>query len=145
MAAAGLSSVVAEFLDPDSIYYKKLTRRGETITRGHELTRLEHIMVRDVMVSNFPTVRKTDNLAVIARVARANPNMESLPVMNDAGTLIGIILTEDLHRVLDTDVAAALVNADDIATKAPVSVSPDANLIEACATLACAMSRLCQS
>jgi CIC family chloride channel protein len=131
MAAAGLSSIVAEFIDRDSIYYKKLSRRGEIITRGHELHRLEHIMVRDVMVRDFPTVRKNDNLAEIERVARANPKLESLPVMNDADQLIGIIYPEDLHRVLDTDITPALVNADDIATMAPVSVSPDANLIEA--------------
>jgi CIC family chloride channel protein len=131
MAAAGLSSILAEFIDPDSIYYKKLTRRGETITRGHELQRLEHIMVRDVMICDFPSVRTTDNLAQIARVARANPNIEGLPVMNDNDQLVGIIHAEDLHRVLDTDVAAGFVNADDIATKSPVSVSPDANLIEA--------------
>lgn len=131
MAAAGLSSVLAEFIDPDSIYYKKLTRRGERVTRGHELHRLEHIMVRDVMVCDFPSVRTNDNLAEIVRVARANPNIESLPVMSDNDQLVGIIHAEDLHRVLDTDVAAGFVNADDIATKSPVSVSPDANLIEA--------------
>ncbi len=32
-------------------------RRGETITRGHELQRLEHVMVRDVMVCDFPSQR----------------------------------------------------------------------------------------
>jgi len=131
MAAAGLSSIVAEFIDPDSVYFKKLKRRGEMITRGHELHRLEHITVRDIMVCDFPTVRNTDNVAGIVRVARASPNIESLPVMNEDDQFVGIIHTEELHRVLDTPLSPQLVNADDIATKAPVSVSPDANLIEA--------------
>ena len=131
MAAAGLSSIVAEFIDPDSIYYKKLKRRGEMITRGHELHRLEHITVRDVMIRNFPTVRNSDNVDEIVRVARAHPNIESLPVMNGDDQLVGIIHAEDLHRVLDTTVSSDLINADDIATKSPVSVAPDANLIEA--------------
>ena len=131
MVAAGLSSIIAEFIDPDSIYLKKLSRRGESITRGHEMYRLEHIMVRDVMLRDFPTVHDTDNLTEIVRVARAHPHIEGLPVMNDKDHMIGIIRPEDLHRILESDVSPKLVNADDIALMSPVSVSPDANLLEA--------------
>ena len=56
--------------------------------------------------SSFATFRAsvtTDNLAEITRVARANPNIESLSVMSDNEQLVGIIHAEDLHRVLDTD------------------------------------------
>ena len=34
--------------------------------------RVEHVMVRDVMVRDFPTVKHTDNVPQIIRVARAN-------------------------------------------------------------------------
>ena len=51
--------------------------------------------------------------------------------MSDNDQLVGIIHAEDLHRALDTDVPAEFVNADDIATRSTMSVSPDANLIEA--------------
>ena len=61
MGAAGLASVVAYFIEPESIYTLKLSRRGESIARGHDMHRLEHIMVRDVMIRSFPTVRNTDN------------------------------------------------------------------------------------
>jgi CIC family chloride channel protein len=131
MAAAGLASMVAESIDPESIYLKKLSRRGELIARGHDMHRVEHVMVRDVMIREFPTVRHTDNLSKIVRVARANSHIESLPVMNDEGKLVGIIRPEDLHRVLDTDTAPHLVNADDIALTTLVAVSPNANLLEA--------------
>ncbi|MCO6457977.1 MAG: chloride channel protein [Pirellulaceae bacterium] len=131
MVAAGLSSVIAQFVDPESIYYKKLSRRGESIARGHDMHRLEHIMVRDVMIREFPTVRQTDNASEIIRVARANTHIESLPVMDQRGKLLGIIRPEDLHRVLDTDIEPHLLQADDIALMSPISVSPDANLLEA--------------
>ncbi len=131
MTAAGLASVVARAIDPESIYEKKLTRRGERIARGHDLHRVEHVMVRDVMIRDYPTVRHSDTLNKIIRVARANTHIESLPVMDDAGRLVGIIRPEDLHRVLDTDVSPGLVNADDIALTSPLAVSPDANLLEA--------------
>jgi CIC family chloride channel protein len=131
MIAAGVASIVAKAIDRESIYEKKLSRRGESPARGHEIARVEHIMVRDVMLRSFPTVLQTATVNDIVRVAKANPSIESLPVMNDDGKLVGIIRPEDLHRVLDSDVSPFLVCAEDIALKAPLSVSPDENLLEA--------------
>ncbi|QDU56308.1 chloride channel protein [Aeoliella mucimassa] len=131
MAAAGLSSLVASMMEPDSIYYKKLTRRGDIIARGHDLHALDHIMVRDVMVRVFPSLKHTDTVPEIVRIARENPDIESLPVNDEEGKLIGIIRAEDLHRVLDSDISPHLVNAEDIALRAPISVEPSENLIEA--------------
>ncbi len=131
MVAAGLSSVVARFIEPESIYYKKLSRRGESIARGHDLHKLDHIMVRDVMIRQFPVLKHTDTVLDIVRVARENPEIESLPVKDADAKLIGIIRTEDLHRVLDSDISPLLVNAEDIALRAPLAVSPTENLIEA--------------
>lgn len=131
MAAAGVASVVARIVDPESIYYKKLSRRGEHISRGHDLHNLDHVMVRDVMVRRFPTLKPEDNAAEIIRIARDHPEIESLPVMGDDGKLIGIIRAEDLHRVLDSDLQPELVNAEDIALRSTISVHPAENLIEA--------------
>lgn len=131
MAAAGLASVVARMIEPESIYYKKLSRRGEHIARGHDLHRLDHIMVRDVMIRTFPVLQHTDTVLDIVRIARENPEIESLPVKDGDGKLIGIIRAEDLHRVLDSDISPLLVNAEDIALRAPLAVSPTENLIEA--------------
>ncbi|TWT33750.1 H(+)/Cl(-) exchange transporter ClcA [Posidoniimonas corsicana] len=131
MAAAGLSSLIATVIDPESIYYKKLSRRGEKIARGHDLHNLDHIMVRDVMIRHFPTLSPEDNALEIIRIARQNPEIESLPVMSDDGKLTGIIRAEDLHRVLDSDISPVLVNAEDIALKTPLALHPAQNLIEA--------------
>lgn len=131
MAAAGVSSVVTKMLEPDSIYYKKLSRRGEFISRGHDLHLLDHVMVRDVMLRNFPSLKPGDNAAQIIKIARAHPEIESLPVLDAGGKFVGIIRAEDLHRILDSDLAPELVYAEDIAFRAPLSVLPSANLIEA--------------
>jgi len=131
MAAAGIASLVARWVDPESIYEKKLSRRGESIARSHDLHRIEGVSVREVMIRKFPTVKRSDNLMQIIQIARANPHIESLPVMREDGSLLGIIRPEDLHRVLDTDISPYLVNADDIAMVSPIAVSPDENLLEA--------------
>ena len=131
MIAAGLSSWVARYIDPESIYMKKLSRRGETLARGLDMQSLEHVRVRDVMIRNFPTVSYTDSVDQIMHVARGNLHIESLPVMDAEDQLIGIIRAEDLHRVLDAELAPHLVNAEDIVMKSPLSVSPELNLLEA--------------
>ncbi|WP_197524704.1 chloride channel protein [Botrimarina hoheduenensis] len=131
MAAACVSSVIARMIDQDSIYYKKLTLRGEHISRGHDLHNLDHVMVRDVMIRRFPKLAPADNALEIVRIAREHPELESLPVMSDDGKLIGIIRAEDLHRVLDSDISPRLVNAEDIALRTPLSVHPAQNLLEA--------------
>lgn len=131
MAAAGLASIVSSFIEPLSIYYLKLARRGESIARGHDMHHLEHIMVRDVMIRTFPSVHNYDSGDVIIRVARANSHLECLPVMDEHERLVGIIRPEDLHRLLDTDVAPHLINAEDVALSTPLSLQPDQNLLEA--------------
>ncbi|MFI4875690.1 MAG: chloride channel protein [Blastopirellula sp. JB062] len=131
MGAACISSLVAWFSDRENIYSMRLARSGESIARSHDLHGAEHIKVRDVMIRRFPMVRHTDNLVQIIKVARQNPHIESLPVMDDEERLLGIIRPEDLHRVMDTDVSPYLVNADDIALMTPISVSPEENLLEA--------------
>lgn len=131
MIAAGLSSWVARYIDPESIYMKKLARRGETLARGLDMQGLEHVRVRDVMIRKFPTVSFADTLEQIVQVARANLHIESLPVMDTDEKLIGIIRAEDLHRLLDANLEPHLVNAEDIVMKSPLSVSPELNLLEA--------------
>lgn len=131
MVAAGISSAVAQLVDSADIYNKKLIRRGEQLARGHDMHCMEHIMVRDVMVRDFPAVRNTHTAEEIIRVARANSNFDSLPVLDENDSLVGVIRPESLNRVLDTDVTLRLINAHDIAIKSPISVPPHANLLEA--------------
>lgn len=131
MIAAGLAGVVARLIDPESIYEKKLYRQGGLIARGRQMHRFEHIMVRDVMIRDFPTLKPGDNLTEILRVARDNPHIECLPVMDESGKLAGIIRPGDLNRIFDSDVSPALVNAEDIALSPPIAVRTNANLLEA--------------
>lgn len=131
MVAAVLASIVASLIDRDSIYLKKLSRRGEVATRGHELTVLEHVKVRDLMVWDFHVVHQAANLEGILKQARKNPSLETLPVMDDDGNLLGFIFSEDLHLIMHSDVDPALVRAEDIAVPIKTRITPNANLIEA--------------
>lgn len=131
MIAAGLSGVVARLIDPESIYLKKLSRREESIARGQHVQRLEHVMVRDMMRSEFPSVRDTDDLAEVARVCREDPEFEVLPVTNQDGRLVSIIMPDNLRQALSSDAAPQSTRAGDISLMTPVALSDDDNLLEA--------------
>ncbi len=131
MCAAGLASVVSRAIDPDSIYLKKLSRRGELTTWSHHVTGLEDVHVRDLMIVNFATVPEDATMADIIKVATENPKMENLPVMNSAGQFQGVIRAEDLHRLLDSDMSSSLLRAHDIVQPAPTRLSPEENLLDA--------------
>ena len=131
MIAAGLAGVVARFVDPDSIYTKKLSRRNESVTRVQDMHQLEHVMVRDVMIRDFPAVLNSDDLAKVIRVARENTHIERLPVIDKERRLVGVIRLADLHDFLEADVSPQLVNAEDVALPSPTTVPINANLLEA--------------
>ncbi|QGJ69621.1 CBS domain-containing protein [Planctomycetales bacterium 10988] len=129
MCAAVLASVTSSYLDPESIYLKKLARRGELATFSHHTTSLEDIYVRDLMIRNFPTVPLDANLTDMVRAATSHPNLEALPVVDRQGKLTGIIGSEDLHRMLDSDLQPSLVRADDLVRETPTVLSPEDNLL----------------
>lgn len=131
MAAAGIASMIARWVDPESIYHKKLSRRGESLARGHEMSEVEHVMVRDVMIREFPRIKHSDNILQIRKIASENPKFEAFPVLDNNSSLVGIIRPEELHRVEDTDMPPTLVCADEIASTPKVVVSQDENLLEA--------------
>jgi CIC family chloride channel protein len=131
MVSAGLASVVATIIDPESIYHKKLIRRGDSLARGHDMVALEHILVRDMMTRQFPTIQHTDSLPQILKIARDNPNFEVFPVLNGSGKVYGTIRAEDLRWILDAPITPELIRATDIAVDTPIVLSPDENILEA--------------
>lgn len=131
MTAAGLSSIVAAWIDKDSIYHKKLTRRGESLTRGHDVASLENIMVRDMMLKHFPIVRPGHHVKEIIAMAKKHPHLERLPMLDDNEKFVGFIYPEELSRILEGDIFPELVCADDLAVHKSMSVKSYENLLEA--------------
>jgi CIC family chloride channel protein len=130
MFAAGISSVIARFIDRESIYHKKLSRRNESVQRGHDVAVLEHVMVRDVMVPTA-VVRLNDNLSQIIAFAKEHSELENLPVVDQNGFVQGMIRHSDLKLATKSDVDPHLVRAHDLNVDQLYDVSVDENLLEA--------------
>lgn len=132
MVSAGIASVIARFVDRESIYHKKLSRRNESVQRGHDVAVLEHVTVADVMVP-IDVVHLTDNLTQIIEFAKNHAQLENLPVVDENGDVEGMIRHVDLKLALQSEVNPQLIRARDLDVDQLYDVLIDENLLEAIA------------
>lgn len=130
MIACIMSSLGARQLLEESIYTLKLARRGINIYEGKEVNVLKSIRVGDVMnpgveavPENLPLGRLTE------RLTRSKYN--TFPVVNEQGSLTGILSLLDYRELAFDQNLSDLVVAKELATPEVVTVTPDDNLYDA--------------
>ncbi|HLK85574.1 MAG TPA: chloride channel protein [Candidatus Binataceae bacterium] len=131
MIAAVAALVVARSLEPESIDTYRLAREGKTLEIGRERLVLTQLPVEGAMTREPASVRASTPLAEVLRVAGETAQL-TLPVVSDAGVLVGIIVTHDLVAMFGSQAdVAELVNAYDICRRNCPMVLSDSNLDEA--------------
>jgi CIC family chloride channel protein len=130
MIACIISSLACRQLLKDSIYTLKLARRGINIRAGKEVNVLKSMSVKDVLNPEVETVPESLSLGEVAqRISKSKYN--SFPVLDDKGSLTGILSFRDYHDVVFDENLRDLVVAKDLATPSLVTVSLDENLFDA--------------
>ncbi len=104
MFAAGLSLLVARWLQPHSVYEYGLALKGIRLERGRDVEVLESITVGEVMRSNLPTLSQDATLATAAEMFTTTHH-HGLPVVDAQGNLVGIFTVSDLERAEALDTA----------------------------------------
>ncbi|HEX9114786.1 MAG TPA: chloride channel protein, partial [Anaerolineae bacterium] len=97
MAAVGLSLLVSQRLQPDSIYNVALTRRGVKLQRGRDVEVLEGITVADVMRPESILLHDSDTLGAASDVF-LRTRRHGIAVVDAGGRLTGILTLSDLER-----------------------------------------------
>jgi CIC family chloride channel protein len=125
MAGVIVSLIVAERLHRESIYTLKLARRGIHLRRGRDVDVMETVRVDEVMVREpvaVPIGLPVTQLAgEFLRTGR-----HGFPVLNEDGSLFGVVSLEDYRRAVDqAGKKADELQVGDIATREVVSVYPD--------------------
>ena len=131
MIAVVTALVVARSLEHESIDTYRLAREGKTLEIGRERLMLTQIPVESVVTHDPVVVRSNAPLPEILRAA-GDTAQTTLPVVDEAGGLVGLIVTRDLVAMLSSQAdVAGLVNAYDICRRNCPVVSSDSNLDEA--------------
>ena len=67
---------------------------------GHLRSRIGHqLLVRDVMTGNVISISKYETVVHVANIL-AEKNISGLPVVDEAGHLVGIITESDIFRLV---------------------------------------------
>jgi CIC family chloride channel protein len=115
-------------MDRDSIYTKRLTRRGVHVSLNRDIALLNTISVEDAMVRdtiNVPPHRKVSEVVALFEETKHH----GFPLVDEQGFLHGIVSLHDVRRALQKRLSDAPVS--EIATHEVVVCFPHETLNDA--------------
>jgi CIC family chloride channel protein len=125
MAGVIVSLIVAERIQPESIYTLKLARRGIHLRSGVDVDVMESVQVKEVMVQE-PLIVPADLPVTLLAGEFMRTGRHGFPVLNKDGSLFGVVSLEDYRRAItDKQHKPEMLTVRDIATRDIVTVFPD--------------------
>jgi CIC family chloride channel protein len=121
--ACVIADMVATLGSPETIYTRKLLRRGVMIVQDLEPNVMQLFAVKDVMVprEDVVTISPDDALhKVVAIIRRSGHN--GFPVLDEEGKLVGVVTHEDTRNAHNR--GDLFLKAEDLMTTDMVSVTP---------------------
>ncbi|MDF1540759.1 MAG: chloride channel protein [Candidatus Thorarchaeota archaeon] len=108
MLATSASFLVSSVLEDDSIYTKKLSRRGIDVKVGAHIGVLKVIPLIEVMTANptilDPNMTQDEVLRIVDQTHHTK-----FPVVDSEGNIVGTLITEDLFHNLDPEAPQPVV------------------------------------
>ena len=140
LVACVTASALTVLLMRRSILTGKLARRGQHVTREYIVNPLHLLRVHDVMERDVPTIPADMPAdALLRRLATEDGQLgrrSAWPIVDTAGTLVGILTRGDLARALESvDDDATTKTVLDVGSRPPIVTFPDDILETAAATM----------
>jgi len=131
MVACVISTLVARRFHRESIYTEPFHHRGVELDReSARLGAATQRTVGDLMRAPVPPLKSTATFREIAdRFLASSYNF--LPVVDDAGRLLGVVALQDLKQHLSPGQEISAVIAYDLMRPPPPCLTPDQTLVEA--------------
>jgi len=123
MLSTVIATAVASFLDPESIYTRKLSRRGTHLRHGRDIDVMQSMQVEEVMSRDTASVPSTMTREKAIRHLQKH-RRHAVPVLDENSRLHGIISVSDLDRARSRPDAETL-SVGEIATRSLLTVFPD--------------------
>ena len=128
MLAVVVSTVVSQLLYKDSIYTKKMRRKGVEPPSDQPIDALETVKVSDFMSRDFESILSTASYEELAKKFKSS-GQRGLILRNEHGDFVGLVTMSDLEKALKKGLTD--FTAEDIAVKQLITAYEDQTLREA--------------
>jgi CIC family chloride channel protein len=99
MIAVVISTVISRALNRETIYTRKLVRRGVDLRQLRKASPLREVTVGEAMTWDFPTVPPTMLVRdLVAKLRRTGHH--GFPVVDDKGNLVGVVTIADVEAAM---------------------------------------------
>jgi CIC family chloride channel protein len=130
MIVSVIAYAVARRWSPYGLYDGWLAQRGEYLQQGSDRALMDRIHARDALDTRVVTVGPGATLAEIVRAAEKTHHT-TIPVVEDDGSLVGVIFYDELRQaLLDRGQLAAVLVAADVAQATEI-ITPSVSLRDA--------------
>lgn len=124
IAAVVVSSLIAHWIKPESVYTEKLKRKGVDISGKKKVDILQTMIIRDVMIQEVQTIPEDMPIREMLELAGSKLHT-SLPVTDREGELTGIITYKELRRGIFSVEGQEGRKVKDFMNTEPVVAAPD--------------------
>jgi len=127
MLTAVISFMTSRYLNKHSLYTMQLALRGELITHNKDKAVLTLMRLHAEVETNFSTVKSDATLReLVGIVSLSKRNI--FPVVDDKGGLEGIVLLDDIRKIMFDSEAYDKILVANLMTDYPVSVSSNESM-----------------
>lgn len=100
MITACISFAMDYYLDPDSIYTKKLRQNGELLTHNKDESVFVFLRLEELLDDDGVHINASQTLGDIVRIMSRERHDDYFPVLDDTGRLLGIVRLNDVREDL---------------------------------------------
>ncbi|MEZ4629384.1 MAG: chloride channel protein [Deinococcales bacterium] len=99
LLGAGVATLIADLIHPESIYHLILSRKGLSLLRLREADLLQNVLVAEVMDKEIPSLRASDSLKALSSTL-AESHHHGFVVMqdDDPRRILGMVTLSDLEK-----------------------------------------------
>jgi chloride channel protein, CIC family len=113
MVVVALSYFITGYFEPNSVYTKEITERGEFAKYDRDRMVLENLVISRIIETDFEVLNEKDTLGhLVSAISRSSRNI--FPVVDDENNLKGIVLLDDVREVMFNKSMYNLIIINDI-------------------------------
>jgi chloride channel protein, CIC family len=131
MISSVIGTVVASYLDHDSIDTVDFSRDGIDIHEGREISIMKSILVGKVITEDVDFISERANVDHLLEIFSLARDSFYFPVVDDSGKMTGVVSLQDVKSILHDKELRLSVHVGNISTRKVVSLTPDDNIYTA--------------